>query len=547
MKRNTILAVALAGLPCIISTMTFAAERHLVLFEKFTNVGCQPCAVFAPPADSLLDARLGDVVEVTYHGNYPYPNDEYYLPVKDQVQHRIDHYGVRGYPSVFLDGKSVDTYVTTIDYMINRLMQTDPEVRLNVSTSLEEGLLSVNVETVSLYPLNNSDLRLFVAAVEEEVRPARPAYNGQTVFHNEFRQFLTPPSGEPISAFPNAGDSHSWSGTWQVERIEKIDELAVVAWVQDMKNGTVVETAYVPRPAKKELDARVMRVADTPEQVCDPLFSGRLWLRNTGAETLTDCEIAIDICGDVHTFPWKGELPYLATEEIAIPPFTDFEIDPEAASSAVKFSATALNGSGSSSEPFAITIPGVLTGNGEIRLLVSTDNKPQETSWRILDANGEVVCESEPYTERRHDYLTVLPLPADGCYTLEFHDAGGDGITGSYGKGYFRLYEADGDNMKELKQDDFKGESHTLLFRAANLKNASVAMTTESRPAAIVYDAASRQLLLPRQGECTVTDLSGRRVLNAGGSVISVASLPAGVYVARLSGDADASLKFIVE
>ena len=47
-------------------TLSFGAVAagHIALFEKFTTVGCGPCALLAPQTDSLLDMRLGDVVEI---------------------------------------------------------------------------------------------------------------------------------------------------------------------------------------------------------------------------------------------------------------------------------------------------------------------------------------------------------------------------------------------------------------------------------------------------------------------------------------------------
>lgn len=545
MQKRSILLIALLG---ALSSLTTIAERHLVLFEKFTNVGCVPCAVFAPPADSLLDARLGDVVEITYHGNYPYPNDEYYLPVKDQVGERINAYGVRAYPTVMLDGKTVNAYIPTIDYMLDKLLEQTPQARINVESALSEDLLSVNVETVLLSATAGKDLRLFVAALEEEVRPERPAFNGQTVFHNEFRQFLTPASGQPVRELNVAGDVMKWSGTWQVERMEDTSELAVVAWLQDMSDGRVIETAYVPRPAKKNLDARILRMADTPSQVCEPRFSGKLWLRNMGSEALTDCEIAVHIGGEAHTFPWKGSLPYLATEEVIIPPFTDFDIDAESEEAIFSVSATALNGSGESSESLQGFIPNVTTGRHEIRLLVSTDNKPEETSWKLLDSTGKTLCESEPYTRRRHDYLTVLPLQENGCYSIEFHDTGADGITGSFGKGFYRLYEADGENVKELLQGDFRTADHTLLFRAAEV--------VPSSAPALIEDASTmcyngEMLSIPFQGHLIIADSYGRIFYESeaqAGECVSTSALAPGVYIATLRGiEKSVSLKFIIE
>lgn len=529
-KMQTRVIVTLLLLPIY---MAVSGTRHTVLFEKFTNVGCAPCAIFAPQADSLLDVRFGEVVEITYHGNVPYPNEEFYLPVRDQVGARISHYGVYAYPTVVLDGAQCDARITDIDARLGWLQLSESPLRLTIKSETSNGSLSVSAETTSLEKIQASDLRLFVAAVEQEVRPERPAFNGQTVFHNEFRQFLTPSTGYPLKGLTTPGTSENWEGEWTIERMEDTNELAVVAWVQDMTSGKVLETVFNPRPAKSELGARVVRVADTPEEVCDPLFSGRLWLRNTGAENLTECNITIDIDGDIHTFPWRGDLPYLATEEVAIPPFTDFELHPDKSESAVTVGVSSINGKDITGEAFTVALPHTLTGHKGIKLLLSTDNKPQEISWQLLDANDRIIAESEPYTEMRHNYTTILPIENNGCYRIVFSDSGRDGISGKYGGGFYRLYETDGQNERGLVQSTYTGAEHTIQFRAADIKEAHVNTVTNSGRL-MTYDASRHLITTVEGGSLTVYDMEGRvrmTIMIGPGEGIHTGNLGKGTYI----------------
>ena len=522
-------------------TLSFGAVAagHIALFEKFTNVGCGPCALLAPQTDSLLDMRLGDVVEIAYHGNVPYPNDEYYLPVRNQVGERIDFYTPPGYPTIIIDGSYTTARIPDIESRLEWIKMTvEPSVVLNLESAVEGDVLDVKVSATALEGNLGSDLRLFVAAVEQEVLPERPAFNGQTVFHNEFRQFLTPNTGDPLSGFSVAGDSFSRDYQWTIERFENIDELAVVAWLQDMSTKKVVETAFVPRPPRSVRDARVVRVADTPAEVCSPLFSGRLWLRNTGGENITSCDITIDIDGHIHSCPWRGDLPYLATEEIQIAPFSDFELNPDADQSKILIKATAINGSEDEGESFPLSLSHTVTGTKAIKLLLCTDNKPEEISWQLLDNSGTVVAESEPYTERRQRYETLLPINSDGCYTLVFHDAGGDGISGNFGDGFYRLYETDGSNDKELIQSSFRSADHTQIFRAVDIVPASVAAPSVST--LIVSNLAFHNLLFPMGGKVDVYAIDGQLMTTARfspGETLDLNSLGKGIYAVRCELD----------
>lgn len=68
------------------------------------------------------------------------------------------------------------------------------------------------------------------------------------------------------------------------------------------------------------------------------------------------------------------------------------------------------------------------------------DSYGSETTWQILNAQGQVLAQGGPYADRtngrRYDFRLCLPY---GCYTLLVKDTYGDGICCSYGSGSFRL------------------------------------------------------------------------------------------------------------
>ena len=115
---------------CGIQMFAFGQNR-LVLVEEFTNTGCNPCAAWSPELDSVINYRLGDCIAIKYHFNYPNREDKLYHYQPDVQQARADFYHVDGVPANF----------------------------------------------TPYYNIENDNLRLYVAAIEEHIVADKP-YNG---------------------------------------------------------------------------------------------------------------------------------------------------------------------------------------------------------------------------------------------------------------------------------------------------------------------------------------------------------------------------------
>ncbi len=75
-----------------------------------------------------------------------------------------------------------------------------------------------------------------------------------------------------------------------------------------------------------------------------------------------------------------------------------------------------------------------------LNLSITFDNYPEETSWVIRDANNATVASGGTYAGQADGSTLNIPLCiANGCYTLTFSDAYGDGMCCSYGNGSYTL------------------------------------------------------------------------------------------------------------
>lgn len=158
-------------------------------------------------------------------------------------------------------------------------------------------------------------------------------------------------------------------------------------------------------------------------------------------------------------------------------------------------------------------------------LKIYTDRKPEETTWKVYNSAGEVVDQGGPYSEPRKTYEKVLNLKTDDCYTLEFNDAGGDGIVGKAGNGYYIIYQYTSDKKKKnIKQGDYDGASHLVDF---SLENTDVTLGIEG------IEADNINTDTP----VTVYDISGKAVMKTTAGQLDGSKTANGVSIIKYEGN----------
>ena len=65
---------------------------------------------------------------------------------------------------------------------------------------------------------------------------------------------------------------------------------------------------------------------------------------------------------------------------------------------------------------------------------ITTDGYPEETTWNIVDNDGNIVLSGGPYEESNTLYTSEACVPL-GCYTLQLMDSYGDGFDGNFDSG----------------------------------------------------------------------------------------------------------------
>lgn len=519
-RMNKTLTAALA---LLLSTAGNAQMReNMVLIEEFSNTGCGPCAGYSPVLDSAVSYRLGDVISIKYHGSYPSPHDIFYLNLKETMQKRLDYYNVTGVPTTVVDGMETNARSAEDIYKdIDEYLNTKRDFKISLEASVKDGLFEATANVIPLKDVVNPNIRLFVCAIEEYYENASVFQNGETHVRNILRQMIPSADGHSFGAELKQGSEYTLDAEWTMENIGNEKQIGAVAFLQDMATKQVLATAYVPRPAAGSDRACVMNVENTPDLICTPLYYGNVTLRNEGANDITSMNVNVEINGTVKTYPWTGTLKYLEKTNVRFEDFNDFTLN-DGGYNQAKVWLSGINGTTAESNRFGLTLKNAVTAENAAQLRIYTDNKPEETTWRVINSAGDMVDSGGPYDAARKMYTHDLKLPADDCYTIEFADAGGDGIAGSkYGNGYYQLFQVNAEGKKKnISQGDYRESLFLLNF---SLKDA----------AATGIDNASAA---KAGGKCLVYNAAGVKVMDAGTAEVETklrAAGQKGVFVVK--------------
>ena len=182
-----------------------------------------------------------------------------------------------------------------------------------------------------------------------------------------------------------------------------------------------------------------------------------LTISNTGVESITSCTIETLVEGEViSSYHWTGVLPSQGFEQRVLD-----EIPGE--SEQVTFNIIASGDVSSSDDSLSVTFIPSVESHAFLYVDVNTDYYPGETSWKIVDADGQEVMSGD-YEEGNdnssggggvdagmtYNYTTSLE---SGCYTFMAMDESGDGqssSTSGVSQGSIKVTDAAGFELLDI-------------------------------------------------------------------------------------------------
>jgi len=245
------------------------------LAELFTGSGCGPCVAADLGFDGLLDRyKRQDLVVLVYHMHIPLPD-----PMTNQTtMDRGKYYGVPGTPTPVVDGLRLPSaggsremtkgFYDRVNPKIESELESPAQAQIALTGSIAGDVVKANV-VVDQVKAASPDLRIQLALAEEEVR-----YTGENGirFHpmvvrslggKDANGFTLAASGPTtvewtfdvkamsdqlkkyLDDYEKAG--HRGDTFTFLDKKYQIDpnNLSLVAFVQDMKTKTVLQTVYL--------------------------------------------------------------------------------------------------------------------------------------------------------------------------------------------------------------------------------------------------------------------------------------------------------------
>ncbi|MEO1259997.1 MAG: LamG-like jellyroll fold domain-containing protein [Bacteroidota bacterium] len=237
-----------------------------------------------------------------------------------------------------------------------------------------------------------------------------------------------------------ATDVHEFDITSMVDPGGEVEiDYGVNGAFMDQANYLVSNQLVTYGDYQFNVDASLERIArpnntDVEFERINPACSAPIvWVKNTGREMIKSVEITYQVEGNamVESFVWTGDL--FSNEVVHIElPVSDMGFW-ESPNEASVFSAsiTAVNGTAdeyaannATSSRFESAT--VFESGEDYVLSVRTNNNGSEYAYVIKNASGEIMMERDNMLSNTtyDDMLTLTP----GCYTLQFFDAGHDGL-----------------------------------------------------------------------------------------------------------------------
>ena len=231
-----------------------AGIARVPLFEIFTSSTCGPCN----PGNAKLKTVFDDAANhskftcIKYQMDWPGSGDPYYTT---EGGSRRANYGVTGIPDGYLDGttrlslSSSGETSATIQSKLNTSLSAPTSLAISGSYAITGSTLTADVTVSSEFDYG-SGYRLFVALIERETTGNKRS-NGENEFEYVFMDMMSSKFGENLggiidgytNSFSYDTDVSSSSGT--APFIEEVDDLHVVAFVQNTSSEEVLNSAWI--------------------------------------------------------------------------------------------------------------------------------------------------------------------------------------------------------------------------------------------------------------------------------------------------------------
>ena len=452
MKKFFLLIVFIIGL----AAGTQSQSARMVLIEEATNASCPPCASQNPAFDILLNQNRDILTAIKYHWYFPGYDPMYNHNTVENLA-RVAYYGINGVPTACIDGDIPNG--PTFGYpggphgytqaLIDEYAAIPSPFNLSISHRISEDNDSIYIDMmIEATEAVSGDLRAHMVVVEKHINfTTPPGSNGEKNFLDVMKKMIPNEEGTTLPSF-QPGDYVILQGVWELANIYNINEVGVVGFIQNNSSKEVHQagnSTIDPLVPLYDNELSVTSVSNISETNCLGTIEPMVILRNQGADPLTSADIYYHVNDEeVLTFEWTGNLEFMETEEVALPEL-GFEILDQNIFYAYSADPNGIPDEYPRNDTMALAFDRSEITPLTVKLMIRTDNNPQQTTWEILNSNGEVQDSGGPYSNPNAFYQETFLLGDLECYLFRIYDSGGDGLAAP---GFYSLYYGSGTYIK---------------------------------------------------------------------------------------------------
>ncbi len=318
--------------------LVFGQAKKFVFLEEFTQASCGPCETTTPLINQFVENNIDKIVQLRYQTSWP-GVDPMNEDNPEEVQTRVDYYGVEGVPDIKVDGQehsggnatTYDELFAAIQSDFDGYAAETPAIGMSLSHSFSDDLTTMDVQlkinNVSTEAYSVSTNKLRVAIVEEEISwEFKPGSTSIQVFEAVLKKFIAgSAAGVSIDEIA-AGDSLTLNYSVDVpSTYYNFKELAVVAFVQDDSNKKVVNAIYSePITVTGISDLALEKIYQQNDSYCNNIATTSVIVKNTGDVAIAAFDLNLVANGQIiKTENWTGDLQSGSSEtfeyEVTLP------------------------------------------------------------------------------------------------------------------------------------------------------------------------------------------------------------------------------------
>jgi hypothetical protein len=427
-----------------LSNFGFGQSQRLVLIEEATNASCGPCAVYNPAFDALISQNRDKVTAIKYHWYFP-GYDPMYNHNQSENLARVSYYGISGVPTAVIDGNSFQGSPSQVNQSkIDNAYAVPSPFNIYVHHQLSNNEDTIFTTTlIEATDDVSGSLYAHVAVIEKHIHfNSAPGSNGEKDFYDVMKKMLPGSNGTAIPNIMGPGDYVILEYSWPLANVYDINELGVVSFVQNNSGKNVKQAANSTTEAiipLYETDVEIVSVSNLTSTNCSGVLTPHLKIRNNGSNELSSFQIDYSVNGgEPQTYFWSGNLSFLEKDFIELPEI-NFTVEEN---NELILIASNTNNTEDDYMPnnmlhFNFEQAPILSG--EVNLILLLDDKPEETTWEVINSNGQVIQEGGPYSDPGGFVSVPIEIVSNDCFEFIIYDAGGDGICCENGTGQYAL------------------------------------------------------------------------------------------------------------